>query len=166
MSTADIQVSNETNNCLRTLYSVSIEIYSAIARFTCDSTDFLLSKSVLSRLKSIVFSSWVKSHFIQVVDFSRLDEVPSRSRVRLQWYGWLPGLPTASFKDFFGYRTLRHQVTSDPHETLRHCGARETSAPDRGKVGTLRTQDSSDETLRTHVDTVLWKCRLLILLLT
>jgi len=42
-------------------HSVSIEIYSAIARFTCDNTDF----------KSIVFSSQVKSHFIQVVDFSR-----------------------------------------------------------------------------------------------
>ena len=45
-------------------HSVSIEIYSAIARFTCDNMDFLLSKSVLSRLKSSVFSSRVKSHFI------------------------------------------------------------------------------------------------------
>jgi len=67
--------------------SVSIEIYSAIAWFTCDSTDFFLSKSVLSRLKSIVFSSRVKSHFIQVVDLSRLGEVPSRSRVRLNETG-------------------------------------------------------------------------------
>jgi len=85
-----LKLSNETNNCLHT--SVSIEIYSAIARFTCNSTYFFLSKSVLSRLKSFVFSSRVKSHFIQVVDLSRLGEVPSRSQVRLQWYGWLPGL--------------------------------------------------------------------------
>jgi len=52
-------------------HSVSIEIYSTIARFTCDNADFLLSKSVLSRLKSIVFSSRVKSHFIQVVNLTR-----------------------------------------------------------------------------------------------
>ena len=68
-------------------HSVSLEIYSTIARFTCDSTDFFLSKSVLNRLKSIVFSRRVKSHFIQVIDLSRLGEVPSRSRVRLQWAG-------------------------------------------------------------------------------
>ena len=36
-------------------HSVSVEIYSTITLFTCDSTDFLLSKSVLSRLKSLYF---------------------------------------------------------------------------------------------------------------
>jgi len=40
-------------NKLLPAHSVSIEIYSAIAQFTCDNTDFLLSKSGLSRLKSI-----------------------------------------------------------------------------------------------------------------
>jgi len=34
-----------------------------------------------------LFSSRVKSLFIQVVDLSRFDDVPSRSRVRLQWTG-------------------------------------------------------------------------------
>jgi len=53
-----------------------------------------------------------------------------------------------------GHKTLRHQDTSDPHETLQHRlktllrqnVVRNTSASDRRKVGTLWTQDNSDKT--------------------
>jgi len=67
----------------------------------------------------------------------------------------------------FSHKTLRHQDTSGLHETLRHRSVsrhfwhqkrgtkhfstrqRVNSAPDQGKVATLRTEDNSDET-RLH----------------